>query len=71
MLVGETEKNARERIRISIEEYRGHKFIDCRTYFKDTAGEMKPSRKGIALNEDVIDEVLELLNKAREKLLEE
>jgi len=71
MLIGKIDKNAREKIYISIGEFKGHKFIDCRVYFTENiSGEMKPSKKGITLNADVIDEVLELLNDAREKLFE-
>jgi hypothetical protein len=68
MLIADIEKNTKEHIRVSIEEYRGHKFIDCRVYYEDGAREWKPTRKGIALNEDTIDEVIAALQKASEKL---
>ncbi|MGD0231536.1 MAG: transcriptional coactivator p15/PC4 family protein [Syntrophorhabdales bacterium] len=63
MLICEVEKNMKERIRISIEEYHGHRFIDCRVYFEDAAGEWRPTKKGIALNEDTIDECIAGLQK--------
>ena len=68
MLIGEIQKNLKERIRVSIEEYRGHKFIDLRVYFEAENGEWKPTKKGIALNGDSIDAVIEALQKARKKL---
>jgi len=71
VLIGEVEKNTKERIRVSIEEYKSHKFIDCRVYFEDATGELKPSKKGITLNEETIDEVIELLKQANKKLQEE
>jgi hypothetical protein len=68
MLICDIEKNQKERIRVSIEEYKGHKFVDTRVYFQDEAGEWRPSKKGIALNADTIDEVVEALQKASKKL---
>jgi hypothetical protein len=63
MLIAEVEKNTKERIRVSAEEYNGHKFIDCRVHYQDAAGEWRPTKKGIALNADAIDEVIEALRK--------
>jgi hypothetical protein len=68
VLICEVEKNTKERIRISIEDFKGHKFIDCRVYFQDEAGEWHPTKKGIALNADTVDEVIDGLKKAGEKL---
>lgn len=67
MLIGEIQKNLKERIRVSMEEYRGHKFIDLRVYFEAESGEWKPTKKGIALNSDSIDAVIEALQKASKK----
>lgn len=69
-IIAEVEKNSKERIRISIEEYKSHKFIDCRAYYEGSDGEWKPTRKGIALNADVIDEVIAALQKGSEALEE-
>jgi 16S rRNA G966 N2-methylase RsmD len=49
MLIAEIQKNLKERVRVSIEEYRGHKFIDLRVYFEAENAEWKPTKKGIAL----------------------
>jgi hypothetical protein len=68
MQIAEIEKNSKERIRVSVEEYKGHKFVDCRVYFQDEAGEWRPSKKGIALNADCIDEVIQTLQKASKTL---
>ncbi len=63
MQIAEVQKNAKERIRISLTEYHGHQFIDCRVYYEDGEGKWRPTKKGIALNEDTIDEVIEALQK--------
>ena len=68
MLIAEIQKNLKERIRVSIEEYRGHKFIDLRVYFEAENGEWKPTKKGIALNSDSVEAVVEALQKGTESL---
>jgi Transcriptional Coactivator p15 (PC4) len=66
--IAEIEKNVKERIRVSIEEYHGRTFVDCRVYFRDDQGEWRPTKKGIALNLDCINEVIEDLQRAGRKL---
>jgi hypothetical protein len=68
MLIAEMEKNPKERIRVSIEEYRNSTFVDVRVYWQNEAGEWKPSRKGIALNDECIDPVIKALQKASKAL---
>jgi hypothetical protein len=68
MMISEIEKNLKEKIRVSIEEYRNSRFVDCRVYWKDEQGEWRPSKKGIALNCQCIDQVIEALQKASKKL---
>ncbi len=68
MLICEVEKNQKERIRVSIEEYRGARFIDCRVYWEDEEGKWRPSKKGIALNGGCIIPVIEALHKARKEM---
>lgn len=62
-LIGEVEKNTKEKIIISLENYRGHRLCDCRVYWDDN-GTWRPSRKGISLNDENIDGVIEMLRKA-------
>lgn len=68
MVICEVEKNMKERIRVSIERYRGSTFCDIRVYFEAENGEWRPTRKGISLGKGSIDGVMEGLKTAREKL---
>ena len=68
MKIAEIAKNPTEKIFISIEEYRGSRFVDCRVYWKNEQGEWKPSKKGIALSDEAIDPVIEALRIASKKL---
>ena len=55
-------------IRISTEEFKGRAYIDVRIYFADNEGEWKPTKKGVTINPDKLDQVIELLREAQEKL---
>jgi hypothetical protein len=68
MLIAEVQKNMKEHIRVSVEEYRGSTFIDLRVYWQDEQGEWRPSKKGIALNGGGINEVIMALQSAAKKL---
>ena len=68
MIIGEIEKNKKEKIRISIEEFHGHTLINCRVYYMTDNGDWRPTKKGIALGRNNIDEVIELLKDAGKKL---
>jgi hypothetical protein len=68
MKIAEIEKNQKEKIFISIEEYRGSTFVDLRVYWENEKGEWKPSKKGIALSDETIDPVIKALQKASKAL---
>jgi hypothetical protein len=68
MLITEIDKNTKEKIRVSIDEFRGHKFISVRVYFEDDKGQWLPTKKGITLNGETIDPVIEALQKGSKKL---
>lgn len=64
MLIGEIQKNTTEKIRVSTESYKGYDFIDVRVYYEDDNREWKPSKKGIAISPDKVEELINLLKKA-------
>ena len=68
MLIGEVEKNSQERMRVSIAEFKGHKFIDLRVYYRDTEGMWKLTSKGVAMTAGSIDQIVSLLIQPRLKL---
>lgn len=67
MLLGEIQKNSTEKIRVTLSEYKGYQFIDIRVYFEADNGEWKPTKKGIAISPDKIDEIISLLKEAKNK----
>ena len=71
-IIGEIQKNQKEKIIISTNEYKGHKYIDLRVHYEDeSTKEYKPTKKGIAVNPKILSQVVELMIEAAENLQEE
>ncbi len=62
-VIGEVQKNQKEQIKVSIENYKNHTFVDLRVYWQD-GDTWRPSKKGITLNDENIDKVITMLQKA-------
>tara|TARA_B100000131_G_scaffold266361_1_gene264262 strand:- start:214 stop:426 length:213 start_codon:yes stop_codon:yes gene_type:complete len=68
-IIGEIQKNQKEKIIVSTNEYKGHKYIDLRVHYEDeTSGEYKPTKKGIAVNPKILDEVIEMMLEAKKNI---
>jgi len=48
---------------VSKQAYKGYEFIDVRVYYEDDNGEWRPTKKGIAIAPDKIEELISLLKK--------
>jgi hypothetical protein len=63
-LVAQFEKNAKEEVRVSIDDFRGRKIINIRVYYRSDAGQWLPGKQGLALAvdryRDLADAVLRL-----------
>ncbi len=70
MLIGEIERNRTEKIRIELSNYRGKDFISVRIYFLADNGEWRPTKKGVTVRPDQLDELIGLLSQAKEKVPE-
>jgi hypothetical protein len=67
-LLATIRKNAREEIRISRSEFKGYDIVHIRVWFKDhDTGEMRPSRHGLAFRAELVDEVIEGLQAAKDE----
>ena len=67
-LIGQVQKNTSELIKISIEEYNGHEFIDLRVYYDSGSGTYLPTKKGITLNGETISTAIDFLKKGQKLL---
>ena len=57
------EKSALERIQIEMKEYNKKKYLDIRTYYRSDEGEWKPTKKGVTIPPDAIEDLLNSVNK--------
>ena len=51
------EKREGERIRIGLNEYEGREYIDIRQYFQNDEGEWRPTKKGVTLPPDKMEDL--------------
>ena len=68
MIIGEIERSDSETIRITVEEYKGVKRLDIRIYYKDSEGELKPTKKGVPFKLEDIDKLSGLVSEAKNKI---
>jgi hypothetical protein len=66
MLIGEIEKGATERIQVSLNNYKGRDYVDIRVYY-ESEEEWKPTKKGVTIYPDRLEELIKLLQKAKEE----
>ena len=50
-------KNQREHVRVSLTEYGGHELVEVRVFYRDDAGVLQPSKKGVAINRSLLPEL--------------
>ena len=56
------EKNSRESIVVSETTHMGYDLVDVRIFYKDEAGELKPTRKGVSLHREQVGDVIKALS---------
>ncbi|MEM6890759.1 MAG: transcriptional coactivator p15/PC4 family protein [Pseudomonadota bacterium] len=56
-------KNSREVLRIQREEYLGHDMLNLRVWYDDGSGELRPSKKGVAVKAALIPDLIKALAK--------
>ncbi len=57
-----------DRIIVAVKEFKGREYIDIRTHFENDKGEWIPTKKGVTLTPDTIDEMIHLLTDARDQM---
>ena len=70
MRIGNNIGSQKQPIFITIDEYKGHKYVDIRKYFLDNEGENVATRKGIKLNVSQFSRMLEQI-KTESELIEQ
>ncbi len=67
-VVASFEKNSREEVRISVDEFRGRKIINIRVYYRSESGTWLPGKQGLAISVDRYRDLAEATLKLGEKL---
>ncbi len=68
MIVGDIPRTETEVLRVSTEEYKGRKYVDVRVYFANDEGEWKPTKKGVTIYPEKVEEFIDLVRKAGKAL---
>ena len=68
MIIGEIQKTGTDKIIVTIKEFKGKTYIDVRNFFENDEGEMIPTKKGVSLTPENLDELIHLLTEAKKKL---
>ena len=68
MQIGEIGRTETEVVRVSVEEYKGRKYVDVRIYFENDEGDWKPTKKGVTIQPDRLDLFMDLIRQAKESL---
>lgn len=55
--VHQFDKNSNDAIVVRLATYKGRVYCDCRTWYRDDAGDLKPTKKGITFGPDLIPEM--------------
>lgn len=64
------DKNSREDVRVTLDEYSGHQLIDVRTFADFKAGNVEgrgPTKKGVSLNVAKLPALIDALEAARDE----
>ncbi|MEN8222686.1 MAG: transcriptional coactivator p15/PC4 family protein [Acidobacteriota bacterium] len=68
MIIGEIERNDTERLRVEASNYKGSDFISVRIYYLADNGEWRPTKKGITVKPDQVDELIGFLTEGKSKI---
>jgi Transcriptional Coactivator p15 (PC4) len=67
-LVAQFEKNSKEEVRLSVDDFHGRKIINMRVFYKAEGNEWRPGKQGLALSVDRYRELADAIVKLGEDL---
>jgi hypothetical protein len=68
VLVAQFEKNSKEEVRITIDDFHGRKLINLRVYYRSESGQWLPGKQGLALNVDLYRDLADAVLRVGEEL---
>ncbi len=70
MVIGKIAKGSKQRLMVTIEDRKGSKIVDLRTYNIINDGELMPTQEGISLMPENIDTVIDFLREAKTRTID-
>lgn len=67
-VIARFEKNSREEVWVSVDDFRGRKIINIRVHYRSEGGEWLPGRQGLAVGVDRYRDLAEAVLKLGERL---
>ncbi len=69
-VISEFRKNAKEEVRVSLSNYRGHDLIDIRVFYNsgNIDGDRFPTKKGITMSTKLIPDLKKAIDRAYDQL---
>lgn len=64
-IVGTIDKNRKERVQVSLSEYRGFDMLTVRIWYMDDDQSWKPGKQGLALRLELLPKLVALLQQAQ------
>ena len=57
-------KNSRKELRISVDEFRGHRLLNLRVWFESDDGTMRPGKQGLAVRLQMVADLTRAIQEA-------
>ncbi len=70
IVVGSFPKNNREEVRVTLSKFKGYDLVGVRQWFKNDNDDPRPSKSGVTIRVDLLPELLDLIQKARDIAVE-
>jgi hypothetical protein len=70
IVVGSFPKNNREEVRVSLSKFKGYDLVGVRQWYRNENDDPRPSKSGITIRVDLLPELLDLIQKAKDIAVE-
>ncbi len=57
-------KNSREELRVSVDEFRGHRLLNLRVWFESDDGTLRPGKQGLAVRLEMAGDLTRAIQEA-------
>jgi len=68
VLVAQFEKNSKEEVRVSIDDFHGRKLINLRVFYRSDGGQWLPGKQGLAIGVDLYRDLADAVLKVGEEI---